>query len=69
MSTHDSTPTLPPELELDLFDSYPEEVLECEWNPALQEVLRLRARRLGYAEPQPLHAYPYPPDPMVLIDC
>lgn len=69
MSTHDSTPTLPPELELDLFAGYPEEVLECEWNPALQEVLRLRERRRGYTEPQSLHADAYPPDPMALIDC
>ncbi len=29
----------------DRLDEYPDEVLECEWNPALEQVLRLRLNR------------------------
>lgn len=62
MLKHDSTPTLAPELELDLFDDYPDEVLECEWNPALAQVLQLRKQRLEYAYAEPQLLYADPPD-------
>lgn len=45
MPKHDAIPTLTPELVLDRYEGYPEEVLECEWNPALDQVLRLRRHR------------------------
>ncbi len=62
MSHHDSIPTLTPDLVLDRYDGYPEEVLECEWNPALNQVLRLRQHRQKSALPKPLTAkHPAPP--------
>lgn len=45
MLNQDPIPTLTPELVLDPLDDYPEQVLECEWNPALEQVLRLRKKR------------------------
>jgi hypothetical protein len=57
MLKHDTIPTLTPELEVDLFEDYPEEVLVCEWNPALEQVIRLRKHRLEPAEHQWLYAY------------
>jgi hypothetical protein len=64
MMKHDAIPMLTPELVFDPYDDYPEEVLECEWNPALEQVIRLRQQRrsptqlqLVYAEPAelPIH--------------
>ena len=62
MPRHDSIPTLTPELVLDRYEGYPDQVLECEWNPALNEVLRLRQQRLKSAIPLTLIASP-PPHP------
>ncbi len=45
MMKQDSIPTLTSELMQDSLDEYPDEVLECEWNPALEQVLRLRLNR------------------------
>ena len=56
MPKSDAIPTLTPDLELDRFDGYPEEVLECEWNPVLEQVLRLRGRRPAPRDPQRLYA-------------
>ena len=58
MSKHDAIPTLAPELVLDRYDDYPEEVLECEWNPVLEQVFRLRKHEPTPADPQRLHAEP-----------
>ncbi|MEJ2692216.1 MAG: hypothetical protein P8166_03940 [Candidatus Thiodiazotropha sp.] len=62
MSKHDPIPTLTPDLVLDRFEDYPEEVLECEWNPVLEQLIRLRRRGHETTEPQPLYAYP--PEPL-----
>ena len=66
MLKHDSIPTLMPELELDPNGDYPGEVLGCEWNPALEQFLQLKKRRLEHREPQLLYAYP--PD-ITLFEC
>ncbi len=58
MMKHDPIPTLTPEQVLDRYEDYPEEVLECEWNPALQQVLRLRQHQPRSAQPQQLYAEP-----------
>jgi hypothetical protein len=56
MSNHDSIPTLTPDLVLEQYAGYPEEVLESEWNPALNQVLRLRQHKQKRAIAQPLSA-------------
>jgi hypothetical protein len=58
MLKNDPIPTLTQDLILDRFDDYPEEVLECEWNPALEQLLQLRRRGYQTIEPQRLYAYP-----------
>ncbi len=58
MMKHDAIPTLTPELVSDPYDDYPKEVLECEWNPALQQVLRLRQHRLRPAQLELVYAEP-----------
>ncbi len=50
MLKNEPTPMLSPELEIDLHEEYPEEVLSCEWNPALAQVLMLKQRRREDAE-------------------
>jgi len=50
MLKNDPTPMLSPELEIDLHEEYPEEVLTSEWNPALAQVLMLKQRRQEDAE-------------------
>ena len=57
MAKHDSIATLTPDLVLDSYDGYPEEVLACEWNPALNQVLRLRKARRKPAVAKPLFAH------------
>lgn len=57
MAKHDPIATLTPDMVLDSYDGYPEEVLACEWNPALNQVLRLRKSRRKPAAVQPLFAH------------
>lgn len=62
MLKNDPIPTLTPDLVLDRFEDYPEEVLECAWNPALEQLLRLR--RSGQKTMEPQRLYAYPPEPL-----
>ncbi len=45
MMKQDSIPMLTPERVSDPLEKYPDEVLKCEWNPALEQVIRLREKR------------------------
>jgi len=60
MLKYKDTPVLTSELELDLLDDYPLEVLASEWNPALAQVQLLKRHRQEDAEH--LFEYDYLPD-------
>jgi hypothetical protein len=59
MLIHEETPVLMSELELELLDDYPLEVLASGWNPALAQVQLLKRRRHDDGE----RLIEYLPDP------